>query len=77
MTQERYYFKTTGDEIDTDCIEPCQIKKGIMIGSAACQVCEHCVNSNATSYECTWIVCEKLNEAIKPKIYDTGKQHEQ
>jgi hypothetical protein len=60
---ERYYFKTNGDEIDVDCTEPCHIKKGTMIGSVACQQCEHCKENNADYYGCSWIVCEKITEA--------------
>lgn len=61
---ERYYFKTAGDEIDVDCIELCLVKKNkTMIGSVACQECEHCIESDKTFYGCSWIKCEKIEEA--------------
>lgn len=76
----RYYFKIIGDEIDMDCTEKCMVINGeTMIGSVACQECKHCIESDATIYGCTWIVCERIKEATqlskqKPTINQEEKQ---
>ena len=61
---EKYYFKTTGVSQDV-CLEDCQIKKPIRIGSVACQECELCVKFDKSELGNTdWIICEKIKEAI-------------
>jgi hypothetical protein len=72
---EQYYFKTRGDEIDVDCIEPCMVRSGVMIGSVVCQECKHCTHSNATDiFGCSWIACERINEATALPNSDKGVQ---
>ena len=63
---ERYYFKTRGQEPDVECTERCMFKdNGICIGSAACQECEHHFENNVDEWGCiSWIKCRKINEAV-------------
>ena len=64
---ERYYFKTTGGDIDIDCLEKCMVKNSnVMIGSCACQDCKHCLEYDATPFDCNWIICERIKEATTP-----------
>jgi hypothetical protein len=65
--QGRYYFKTTGDEIDKECTEACMVQNnGIMIGSIACQECQHCIDDDGHAWDCSWIICAKIKEATTP-----------
>lgn len=63
---ERYYFKTRGQEPDVECTERCMFRdNGICIGSAACQECEHHFKNNVDEWGCiSWIKCRKINEAV-------------
>ena len=55
---EKLYFKTTGQEPDVTCIEPCIYKdrpsKGTMIGSSKCQACKACYGWDS---EENWVKC--------------------
>lgn len=65
---ERYYFKTSGI-MEQDCIEPCQIKEGVMIGSVSCQECENCIEISPACIHfktIDWIKCKKIKEATLP-----------
>ena len=63
---EKYYFNTRGSEPDINCIERCMVRdNGIMIGSAACQKCEHHIENNISEWFApTWIKCAKIQEAV-------------
>lgn len=63
---ERYYFKTRGQEPDVECTERCMFRdNGICIGSAACQECEHHFENNVDEWGCiSWIKCHKINDAV-------------
>ena|SRR5690606_14076972 len=63
---ERYYFKTRGQEPDVECTERCMFRdNGICIGSAACQKCEHHFENNVDEWGgISWIKCRKINEAV-------------
>lgn len=63
---ERYYFKTRGQEPYVECIEICMFRNnGICIGSAACQKCEHHLENNLDKWDCiSWIKCQKIKEAV-------------
>ena len=63
---ERYYFKTRGQEPDVECTQRCMFRdNGICIGSAACQKCEHHFENNVDEWGCiSWIKCRKINEAV-------------
>lgn len=65
---EKYYFKTAGFSFDT-CVEPCQIKKGTMIGSVSCQKCENLTDKDKPcnyTGQIDWIKCKEIEKA-KPK----------
>lgn len=71
LVADKYFFKTTGQEPNEECVEKCMVKNdGTFIGSVSCQSCRFCLNSDSTYNGCTWIVCEKINEA-KPNITNT------
>lgn len=60
----KYRFQT-GGENNEDCLEPCHIKQDIMIGSFACQRCQHCKGVDEVSkLAAVWITCERLDEAL-------------
>jgi hypothetical protein len=63
---ERYYFKTRGQEPNVECTQRCMFRdNGICIGSAACQECEHHFENNIDEWGCiSWIKCRKINEAV-------------
>lgn len=63
---ERYYFKTRGQEPDVECTERCMFRNnGICIGSAVCQECEHHFENNVDEWGCiSWIKCRKINDAV-------------
>ena len=65
MEEERYYFKTRGQEPNVDCIEPCMVvNDGTMIGSAKCQNCKYHTDNNQDKYgDISWIKCERINAA--------------
>ena len=76
---EKYYFKTRWQEPDIECTEICMFRNnGIRIGSAACQDCKHHIKNDFDKfYSISWIICEKIEEAIlkTPKTTLTnGKQ---
>jgi hypothetical protein len=50
---EKYYY-----EMDyPDCLESCPIKKDVMVGSAVCKECCHCIEEGND-----WIKCQYLEE---------------
>ena len=55
---EKLYFKTTGQEPDENCIDPCKYEdrpnEGTMIGSAKCQDCKACFGWDS---EENWVKC--------------------
>ena len=55
---EKLYFKTTGQEPDVNCIEPCKYEdrtsEGVMIGSGQCQDCIACYGWDS---EEKWVKC--------------------
>ena len=57
-TMEKLYFKTTGQEPDVNCIEPCKYEdrpsEGTMIGSGECQDCRACYGWDS---EENWVKC--------------------
>ena len=57
-TMEKLYFKTTGQEPDVNCIEPCKYEdrpsEGTMIGSGDCQDCRACYGWDC---EENWVKC--------------------
>jgi|GEM_PF-2915035 len=66
---EKYYFKTRGQEPDAYCIEPCKSKykpsDGVMIGSAACQECKCCKETDIDEFgDVSWIKCSDLTSAL-------------
>ncbi len=63
---EKYYFKTRGEEPDITCIERCMFKdNGTCIGSATCQECEHHIENNIDEYfSISWIKCNQINKTI-------------
>ena len=67
-----YYFKTKG-WMGSNCIEPCQVKDGIMIGSAACQECEFNAGNAPVKSKFSgpdWIMCSRLSEATNNIDHD-------
>ena len=67
-----YYFKTKG-WMGSNCIEPCQVKEGIMIGSAACQECEFNAGNAPVKSKFSgpdWIMCSRLSEATNNIEHD-------
>jgi len=59
--KERYYFATLSDG---ECLEPCAVIKPLMVGSAHCQECTHCIAKD-DSERVKWIMCEVLDKALK------------
>jgi len=55
---EKLYFKTTGQDPDVNCIEPCKYEdrpsEGTMIGSGKCQDCRACYGWDS---EENWVKC--------------------
>ena len=67
-----YYFKTKG-WMGSNCIEPCQVKDGIMIGSASCQECEFNAGNAPVKSKFSgpdWIMCSRLSEATNNIEHD-------
>jgi hypothetical protein len=67
-----YYFKTKG-LMNSSCIEPCQVKNDIMIGSAACQECEFNAGNAPVKSKFSgpdWIMCLRLSEATNNIEHD-------
>ncbi len=62
---EKYYFKTSGQDPDVYCEEPCMVKNDeTMIGSATCQECKHHKgNDQNKDGDISWIKCDKIKEA--------------
>ena len=56
----KLYYKTTGEEPDVNCIEPCKYdcrpSEGTMIGSCFCKECSYCYGWDME--EC-WVKCLK------------------
>ena len=56
----KLYYKTTGEEPDIDCTEPCKYdcrpSEGTMIGSCSCKECGYCYGWDME--EC-WVKCLK------------------
>lgn len=56
----KLYYKTTGEEPDVNCIEPCKYdcipSEGTMIGSCSCKECSYCYGWDME--EC-WVKCLK------------------
>lgn len=66
---EKYYFKTRGQEPDVDCIEKCNSinkpSENTHIGSAMCQECKCCKETDIDEYgDLNWIKCSDLENAL-------------
>ena len=63
----KLYYKTTGEEPDVNCIEPCKYdcrpSEGTMIGSCSCKECSYCYGWDME--EC-WVKC--LKHAMEKSI---------
>jgi len=67
----RYYYETK--EVTPKyqnsfraCVEECNLKPGVMIGSENCSLCEHFVRSEITDKKGkSWLICKKIDEATK------------
>lgn len=55
---EKYYYT----RFVSKCLEPCNLKKGVKIGSCTCSRCENCLESN--TLDC-YIICSKIKKATK------------
>ena len=67
-----YYYKTKG-WMGNNCVEPCQVKEGIMIGSASCQECEFNAGNAPVKSKFSgpdWIMCLRLSEATNNIEHD-------
>lgn len=66
---DKYFFKTKGVSPDISCIEYCYVQNnGVRIGSVICQECKYLIKHderNQFTDEIDWIICEKIEEAIK------------
>ena len=55
------------------CNEECQVRRNhIMIGSATCQECDHCVDKDK-SFNHDWIMCDVIEEAKKTNVTPNQK----
>ena len=66
---EKYYFKTRGQEPDIECVTLCLSKnkpsEGVRIGSASCQECKCCKETDIDEWgDLTWIKCSDLSDAL-------------
>ena len=66
---QKYYFKTRGQEPDVECVTPCLSKnrpsEGVRIGSATCQECKCCKETDIDEWgDLTWIKCSDLSNAL-------------
>lgn len=63
---DAYYFETKGQDPDVTCIEYCRAKNdGAMIGSAACQECEFCLERIYDKLgDIAAIKCSQLDNAL-------------
>ena len=66
---DRYYFKTRGQEPDIECTEKCMFRNsGINIGSVSCQECSYHLENDMDEWaNVSWIRCSKINEAVSKK----------
>jgi len=59
---KKIYYKTTGQEPDINCTQPCEHFKNNMVGSVSCQNCKYCKEIN---FNDDFVVCSKDDKEEK------------